>query len=53
MRQGPGAAGVTVGGDGTRGRAVEEGAGRGEVRCVVDAEDGGTVDERDSQRTEW
>lgn len=42
MGQGPGAAGVAVGGDGTRGRAVDEGAGGGEVGCVVNTENSGT-----------
>jgi len=40
--QRPGAAGVAVGGDGVRGRAVEEGAGGGEVGRVVDTENSGT-----------
>jgi len=40
--RGSGAAGVAVGGNGTGGRAVEEGAGGGEVGCVVDTENGGT-----------
>jgi len=40
--QGPGAAGVAVGGNGTGGRAVDEGAGGGELGCVVDTENSGT-----------